>query len=302
MKAHIKASHNFPGFTEEDRKKAIETMKRTWQEFKDALANGKFQYDETEIASRETFLKVFDDSFQKYDKDHLTCSLGSVFSGFTVGRGANLKDDEVFIAERLNPQAKYIGENRFSPPKIEWLYLALGKDVDAVKECTQKECRAETGKNYRFSLYSLVPEHEDTKIVDLTIADSMSYSEIEDVLNDKAEKAYKSGLKFAKKHGLFLYKINQDKFGLDHDIIKLWYLLIYSKMLSTEIFTPIYTDNQKVKKYEYSPFQTIAKYFEQLGYGGIIYSSTVCTYGKNLVLFNKLSATPTGDLQSYIIP
>ena len=98
------------------------------------------------------------------------------------------------------------------------------------------------------------------------------------------------------------FKKSEDKFGLDHDIIKLWYLLTYSKMLSTEIFTPIYTDSQKVKKYEYSPFQTMAKYFEQLGYGGIIYSSTVCTSGKNLVLFNKLSATPTGDLQSYIIP
>ena len=46
------------------------------------------------------------------------------------------------------------------------------------------------------------------------------------------------------------------------------------------------------KEMEYAPFQCIAQYFKQKGYCGIIYKSTVCKYGKNLVVFDKNIFSP----------
>lgn len=48
------------------------------------------------------------------------------------------------------------------------------------------------------------------------------------------------------------------------------------------------------KGYEYAPFHCLAYYFEQLGFSGIIYKSTVCenTRRKNIVLFKKEYAEP----------
>ena len=42
------------------------TIRKTWDEFRDALAMGNFSYDDIEKAKKCTFLKVYNDLF--YDK------------------------------------------------------------------------------------------------------------------------------------------------------------------------------------------------------------------------------------------
>ena len=69
-------------------------------------------------------------------------------------------------------------------------------------------------------------------------------------------------------------------------------------MLNENIFKPVRIEN---KSFEYTPFQALAKYFEIKGFGGIIYKSTVYSKAKNLVLFNKYSAIPTGLIQDYYV-
>lgn len=82
------------------------------------------------------------------------------------------------------------------------------------------------------------------------------------------------------------------------DDAQMWALKTYSNMLSEQIFVPIEDSN---KKFEYTPFQTMAKYFEGHGFGGIIYKSTKYDKAKNLVLFDKNSASPIGSIDDYII-
>ena len=68
--------------------------------------------------------------------------------------------------------------------------------------------------------------------------------------------------------------------------------------MSEEIFVPIEDSHKNV---EYTPFQTMAKYFEKQGFGGIIYKSTKCPFAKNLVLFDKIYANPCGSIDDYFI-
>ena len=43
--------------------KSEQTIRKTWSEFRECLANGLFSYDEIEKAKKQTFLKVYDDLF-----------------------------------------------------------------------------------------------------------------------------------------------------------------------------------------------------------------------------------------------
>lgn len=62
-----------------------------------------------------------------------------------IGRGTIVENNEVPNYERFIPKEEYIKEdNRFNPPGVEWLYLAIGNDND-IHECAQVECRVETG-------------------------------------------------------------------------------------------------------------------------------------------------------------
>lgn len=69
---------------------------------------------------------------------------------------------------------------------------------------------------------------------------------------------------------------------------------VYARLLSKQIFVPVETEDKELM---YSPFQCMAQYFLSLGYAGIIYSSTVFSEGKNVVLFDKDAATPMGKIK-----
>lgn len=95
------------------------------------MAKGLFSYDEIDKAKHQTFLKVYDDLFNKHSGiGHKTIAIKDLKCAL-IGRGTILKNDEVPNYERFLPKEEYIKEdNRFSPPGVEWLYLAIGNDND----------------------------------------------------------------------------------------------------------------------------------------------------------------------------
>ena len=67
------------------------TIRKTWDEFRDALAMENFSYDDIEKAKKCTFLKVYNDLFyDNFGIKHSTLKL-NVLDGTLVGRGCVLK-------------------------------------------------------------------------------------------------------------------------------------------------------------------------------------------------------------------
>jgi len=267
-------------FSPDERKKAAVTFKKTWEQLKNLLANKVFSYDQTERALQTDFLKQFDDLFQSIGKTVLSTELKDVFSSYTVGRGTILGVDEVVSYCRFIPIANFIKhDNRFSPEGVEWLYLAIGSNNETIKHCSESECNAQKSDRFGFCHFSLNTECGDVKIVDLTKFADENYDDFNNQLVSSIQRYKKSE--------------EQIRYG-----IRMWGLKTYSTMLSEEIFVPI-EDSQK--KVEYTPFQTMAKYFEKQGFGGIIYKSTKYQYAKKLVLFDKIYANPFDSIDDYFI-
>lgn len=277
--------------------KSEQTIRKTWSEFRECLANGLFSYDEIEKAKKQTFLKVYDDLFQKHSGiDHKTIALKDLKAKL-IGRGTILKNDEVPNYERFLPKEEYIKEdNRFSPPHVEWLYLAIGDDND-IHECAQAECRVKKGNRFGFCHFQLDAKYNECKLVDLTIADDVSYAEINETLEEYGQAQVKKGIKIAKALG-FVPQMSTNKKEFE-ELFTRWGVYTYTKLLSEQIFEPLNVcDNKAIA---YAPFQTMAQYYILLGYSGIVYGSTVCPAGKNIVLFDKHMACPVGTIEDYKI-
>lgn len=278
-----------------------ETMKRTWQEFGDALTHKDFEYTDIDKALSVTFLKQFDGWFQGIGKSEMSISLSKFLNSRYIGRGTIIKPSEPLETpqyDRFLPISEFITEdNRFSPPGIEWLYLAVGETQNSIQECAEKECRAKPGERFAFCNFQINAVFSNLQVVDLTIADEMTYNEINNILRKLEEQEYDRAFRYAAKHGYLAYKLNYRNDYLEEDIAK-WTLRTYAKMMSKNLFVPVNTDN---KKSVYAPFQTLAMYFISQGFDGIVYSSTVCPEAKNIVLFNKNYAIPYGDVLDYII-
>ncbi len=278
----------------ENSEKAI---RKTWCEFRESLAKGQFTYEEIDRAKEQVFLKTYDDLFRQHSGiDHKTTTIKSVKSQI-IGRGTKLKEDESLSYDRFLPKKEYIKEdNRFSPPGIEWLYLALGNEDD-IHKCASAECRAKTGDRFGFCHFQFDSQYDDCKLVDLTIADDISYTELNRMLEEYGQAQVKKGIKLAKVLGYVpRMNINKAEFA---ELFTRWGVYTHTKLLSEQIFIPLdVTDNKAVT---YAPFQTMAQYYISLGYSGIIYGSTVCSVGKNIVLFDKQMAHPTGAIEDYRI-
>lgn len=272
-------------------------IRKTWNEFRDCLANGLFSYKEIEKAKEQTFLKVYDDLFHKHAGiDQKTIKIKDLKCKI-IGRGTILKDDEVPNYERFIPKEEYITEdNRFSPHGVEWLYLAIGNDND-IHACAQAECRVKTGSRFGFCHFQFDAKYADYKLVDLTISDDISYAELNASLEEYGQKQVKKGVKIAKTLG-FVPKMSINKKEFE-ELFTRWCVYTYTKLLSEQIFTPL--DVRDNKTITYAPFQTMAQYYISLGYHGIIYGSTVYPKGKNIVLFDKQMAHPIGLIEDYKI-
>lgn len=277
--------------------KSEKTIRKTWNEFRDCLATGLFSYKEIDKAKEQVFLKAYDDLFRRHSGiDHKTIAIKDLKSEL-IGRGTILKDDEVPNYERFLPKEEYITEdNRFSPPGVEWLYLAIGNDND-IHDCAQAECRIKKGNRFGFCHFQFDAKYDACKLVDLTISDSISYAELNASLEEYGQAQVKRGIKIAKALG-YVPKINTNKKELE-EVFTRWGVYTYTKLLSEQIFVPLdVSDNKAIT---YAPFQTMAQYYISLGFNGIVYGSTVCPVGKNIVLFDKQMAHPIGTIEDYRI-
>lgn len=272
-------------------------IKRTWCEFREALAIGLFTYDEVDKAKEQTFLKVYDDLFhQNLGIEHKTITV-SELKGQMVGRGTILRSSEIPDYGRFLPKKEFIKEdNRFSPPGVEWLYLAIGDDR-SIHNCAEAECRANSGDRFGFCHFQFAPQYDECKLVDLTIADDISYETLNATLEEYGRTQVKKGVKIAKALG-YVPKVNVDKEEFKKRFTR-WGVYTYAKLLSEQIFVPI--DASGNKSITYAPFQAMAQYYISLGYSGIVFGSTVCPDGKNIVLFDKQMAFPIGKIEDYKI-
>ena len=256
--------------------KSEKSIKKTWQEFRDALSKGDFSFDDIASAKKNTFLRVYDDLFNKNAGIEYNTVLISEIEKYCVGRGTILGEDENPDFERFIPKTEFIKEdNRFSPSGVEWLYLAIGKEA-AIHECAQAECRVKQNDRFGFCHFQFAADSAALKVVDLTIADEMTYKALNDGLETYGQEQVKKSIKKSKVLGFILRNnVNVEEFK---KLFTKWGVYTYSKLLSEQIFEPL--DEKDNKSLMYAPFQTMAQYYISLGYAGIIYGSTVCARRK----------------------
>lgn len=131
----------------------------------------------------------------------------------------------------------------------------------------------------------------------MTIADDISYKELNSQLEEYGQKQVKKGIKAARTLGYIpQYNINVDEFK---KLFTKWGVYTHTKLLSEQIFEPLSDTDDKTLMY--APFQTMAQYYISLGYSGIIYGSTVSAVGRNIVLFDKNIAYPSGAIEDYVL-
>lgn len=277
-------------------------IRSTWADFRELLGKGIFKYNELEVAKKAIFLKQFDDYFNKNNcKRFFTKTIGDLINQqYIFARGAKLKENEIADYNRFIPISTYISkDNRFSPEGIEWLYLAYGfngnKDdrIEAAEACTVSECRAEQGQKFGICRFVLDAIFENVKLVDLTIADDLTYTQLNTNL-EKYGKKVKKNMRRISDIGIQPH-INQNEFKKKFEE---WFSYTDAKLISEQLFEPV---TNGTEKYMYAPFQCLAKYFESLGYGGILYPSTVYPQARNIVLFNKTIGHPSGAIKTFII-
>jgi len=293
----MKNAFNFSG-----KEKSEQVIVSTWEDFRNSLAAGKFAYDQTDLALGETFLKVFDDLFSKTEAFFLVCLEELVKTNTQLFRGAKLNPSESVNYDRFIPKKEYIKEdNRFSPPGIEWLYLAIQSPTKlpddcytSAEECCIKECRALPGERFALCEFVIDDAYKNKKIVNLTISADHTFDDLNYEL-EACGQQYKDNLKEE------LISQGRESKAIREDFenaLKKWATFTYAKLMSEQLFTPLTTDD---KQLTYAPFQCLAKYFITRGYDGIIYTSTVCSNAKNIVLFDKHFAMPIGNIKDFII-
>jgi len=288
-----------------DLHKCEEKITETWDELRNDLKDGKYRYDDLVSAKQSVFLKVFDDLFA-HCHSFLEKKVGDILSDdIQITRASHLNVEEPSPTyDRMMPLEKYITKhNRFSPPGVEWLYLTFGSEkcgVYSISEmCALRECRAKAGDRMAICNFNLKKDYYSNKIIDLTIAKSFSFDDInndlETIGKQIKDREYAKGINDFLKNGIF------SKSQIDvSDIftpLKKWAIYTYAKLLSEQIFLPIESENREIV---YAPFQCLAQYFKLQGYSGIVYSSTVFPDGKNIVLFDKNSVTPIGTVKDLV--
>lgn len=290
------------------REKTEASIVQTWAEFRQDLANHKFAYNDLESALHTTFLHGFDDVFQN-GHALLEKRIGDILNDDNhVVRAAWIKPGESEPDyDRFMPKAKHIKEdNRFSPPKIEWLYLTFaprgdlqpsGKSV--AEECALQECGASSGKHFALCDFKTNEKFANDLVIDLTIAKNTSFDEINALLEARTsqieeEETRKAVIYCLKKRRLPVPNKERYIFPITD-----WAVHTYAKLLAEQIFLPVDSADKSVM---YAPFQCMAQYILSKGYSGIVYASTVYPAGNNIVLFDKTAAKHFGDIRHIDIP
>ena len=280
----------------EDMENCKRTAVRTWAEFRQALADHEFTYNDLDNALQTIFLRVFNDFFQN-GHACLEKRIGDILNADNnVVRAARVRSgDPVPDYNRFIPDANYINDdNRFSPPKVEWLYLAfapgyesLAGSISVAEECALKECRASSGEHFALCDFEANEKFANDLVIDLTIAKEKSFPEIQNHLNFRMRQI---------RHTEYDPAIIDEK--LQENNVE-FLMNVYAKLLADQIFLPIGSADKSLM---YAPFQCMAQYILSKGYSGIVYASTVYPAGNNIVLFDKTAAHPCGTIRHIDIP
>ena len=161
--------------------------------------------------------------------------------------------------------------------------------ISEADKCCEEECRVEKEDYFAVCSFEISQNDVNRKVIDLTWGTDLSFDE----LNLRMCNEYKEFERKAKA-GLSAECIKNDT----EEIAKRWILPTYFKLVSEQLFIRLDTKN---KSHEYAPFHCFAQYFISQGYDGIIFSSTLCEGAKNVVLFNREYAKPTGTIKQYKI-
>ena len=254
-----------------------------WEEFKEYLSKRpNFLEDDIELWKKKNFFMQFDDAVK-----HCLAFLevkGHAVSPFYRGTGINeeiAKDNY----SRMIPSPKHSALNRMSPAGIPYLYVTPNMKNDKALQLNTivSELRADPEDYFTICSFHT---NGPLKLVSL-VGDPNLQVEEKELGNILLEQLAGRGKK---------ERIEQAK--------KLLIQLYFSFFNEDNIFKPIprgTTDEDK--DIEYRPFQAIAKYFEWLGYDGLIYKSTVYEGGINAVIFNAKKVVLNKDsLKKYIVP
>jgi hypothetical protein len=282
------------------------TIQKTWAEFRQQLADEKFLYSDVDCALQSTFLRVFDDLFQHCHR-FLEKRADEILDMNTgVVRAARIKPGAPApVYDRFIPKAEFITEdNRFSPPGVEWLYLAFATQTSLPglrpeEKCALMECRATSGEKFALCDFQLEEKYKDRILIDLTIAKESKFEDINYELEQQGQEISQREISKGIISGMTRGIVLKPQINDIIPALEKWTVYTYAKLLAEQIFLPITTENKSLM---YAPFQCVAQYFLSKGYCGIVYSSTVFPSGKNVVLFDKLAAYPYGAIRSIIIP
>lgn len=298
--------------------KSIDKVNKNWGDFRRAINEGRFSYNDLESALNHGFLKTFNELFNECKNvAGLTKKLDTVNYKNKIMRGAKISDDEYeneIEYSRFLPKKEYIkDDNRFSPKGIEWLYLAISDDPSQAKECCIQECRAKKNDKFANVSFNIPDEYFDSDVVDLTVGTMYEYTELESYLETSTQINFeKVNQKVVVPNKVKKMRKSKQKKYIDKRIkeeiaknspnnrerLVKFLTLMYSKLISENIFEPV---DETDKSEKYAPFHCLAQYFITKGYSGIIYSSTVFEKGKNIVLFDKNFASPVGEISKFIV-
>lgn len=262
-------------------------MTEQWIKLKEDLYNGVVEYDDLrKLINNYTFFKVFDDFFRE------TCKFFEVKLSDIVHmyRGVSGEID-LNDYERMVPKIKFAkGHNRMNPPGKAFLYAGvlikdIGKDESTIKKHTVKTVLKEIRAT----------ENSVATICKFKINESAKNKKVINICGDSSIPKSEAGLTE------YIYTHAVNGFSVDKKKLACILANVYFNMFSTDqIFKPINTNEQEVKKYEYAPFHALANYMSDQGYAGMIFRSTVHQDGTNLVLFEANDASVIHSLMEHI--
>ncbi|PID03768.1 hypothetical protein CSV67_03770 [Sporosarcina sp. P2] len=252
----------------------VQLMTEQWISLKEDLHNGVVEYDDlNRLINDYIFFEVFDNFFK------VTCKLFEVnLSDIKhMYRGVS-EDIDLDNYERMVPKIEFAkGNNRMNPPGKAFLYAGIsGKDENITKKHSVKTVLKEIRAT----------ENSVATICKFKINESAKNKKVINICGDSSIPNSEAGLIE------YIYKHAVNGFSVDKE--KLSYILanVYFNMFANDqIFKPINSNEQEVKKYEYAPFHALANYMNEQGYAGMIFRSTVHQNGTNLVLFEPNDAS-----------
>lgn len=239
----------------------VDILDIQWNEIKEIMKRENFCYKNINQIRKIDF---FDRLFQIIEDDSEILSANQNEIKHIYRSAASRWDD----VERFIPKFKYASLNRMNGKDKLYYYFGISYKKycdDAIKTCFHEiRLEDEVATVCEFKLKN------NLRIIDFTKDANPPKNEIE-------------AIDYIKRY------INKD-----HGFKLAMARLYFSLFSDSGAFTPIDKDNCSEDKIKalYMPFWSLAEYLEENKYDGMIFSSSVTSNGKNLVIFNLDNAYP----------